>query len=111
MKRIRQQDWQTIRVILFGRLFTLEIDAGYVRFAQALLNQLAFADAPAPINQAKLHPFIQKQAMQIPALLFPSVEFYLLGYLRLGIFWVNYTVGIGKKQLFYLATIKNKFNG
>ena len=76
MKRIRQQYGQTLRVILFRRLFAFKIDAGYIRFAQALLNQLTFADAPAPINQAKLHPFIQKQTMQILALLFPSVEFH-----------------------------------
>ena len=76
MKRIRQQYSQTLRVILFRRLFTFKINAGYVRFAQALLNQLAFADAPAPINQAKLHPFMRKQTMQILALLLPSVEFH-----------------------------------
>ena len=86
MKRIRQQHRQTLRVILLRRLFAFKIDAGYIRFTQALLNQLAFADAPAPINQAKLHPLIQKQMMQIPALLLPSVEFHLLGRLRLGLF-------------------------
>ena len=76
MKRIRQQYSQTLRVILFRRLFTFKINAGYVRFSQTLLNQLAFADAPTPINQAKLHPFMRKQTMQILALLFPSVEFH-----------------------------------
>ena len=76
MERICQQHRQTIRVILFRRLFTFKINAGYVCFAQALLNQLAFADAPAPINQADLHSFIQKQTMQILALLLPSVEFH-----------------------------------
>ena len=57
MKRIRQQHRQTLRVILFRRLFTFKINAGYVRFAQALLDQLAFADAPAPIKSqaASLH--------------------------------------------------------
>ena len=100
MKRIRQQHRQAFRVILFCRLFTFKIDAGYIRFAQALLNQLAFADAPAPINQAKLHPFIQKQTMQILALLLPSVEFHLLGHLRLGLVRVHYTVDDRKKQPF-----------
>jgi len=32
MKRIRQQHSQTLRVILFRRLFTFKIDAGYIRF-------------------------------------------------------------------------------
>ena len=100
MKRIRQQHRQAFRVILFCRLFTFKIDAGYIRFAQALLNQLTFADAPAPINQAKLHPLIQKQMMQIPALLLPSVEFHLLGHLRLGLVRVHYTVDDRKKQPF-----------
>ena len=98
MKRIRQQHRQALRVILFRCLFTFKIDAGYVRFAQALLNQLAFADAPASINQADLHPFIQKQTMQILALLFPSVEFHLLGHLRLGLVRVHYTVSNSKIQ-------------
>ena len=92
IKRIRQQHRQTLRIILFRCLFTFKIDAGYIRFAQALLNQLAFADAPASINQADLHPFIQKQTMQILALLFPSVEFHLLGHLRLGLVRVYYAV-------------------
>ena len=99
MKRIRQQHRQAFRVILFCCLFTFKIDAGYIRFAQALLNQLTFADAPAPINQAKLHPFIQKQTMQILSLLFPSVEFHLLGHLRLNSIRVNYSVKFKKKVI------------
>ena len=92
MKCIRQQHRQTLRVILFCCLFTFKIDAGYIRFAQALLNQLTFADAPAP--------FIQKQTMQILALLLPSVQFHLLGHLRLGLVRVHYTVDDRKKQPF-----------
>ena len=100
MKRIRQQYSQTLRIILLRRLFTFKINAGYVRLAQALLDQLAFADAPAPINQVKLHPFIQKQTMQILALLLPSVEFHLLGHIRLGLVRVYYAVDNRKKQPF-----------
>ncbi len=33
MKHIRQKHGYALRVILFSRLLTLEIDAGYVRFA------------------------------------------------------------------------------
>ena len=53
MKRIRQQYGQTLRVILLRRLFTFKINAGYVRFAQALLNQLGLVRVYYAVDNRK----------------------------------------------------------